>query len=53
MSVTKKGFEKRAATVFEKKVAKLFNNVANQLFNVLNISGISLLLFSPNALEND
>jgi len=35
MSVTKKGFEERAATVFKKKVAKLklFDNVGNQLFN--------------------
>jgi len=38
MSVTKKGFEERAATVFEKRVAKLFDNVGNQLFNKLNIS---------------
>jgi len=53
MSVTKKGFEERAATVFEKKVAKLFENVGNQLFNKLNISGIFLLLFSPIASEND
>ena len=53
MSVTKKGFEERAATVFEKKVAKLSDNVGNQLFNKVNISGIILLLFSPNASEND
>ena len=53
MSVTKKGFEEKAATVFEKKVAKLFDTVGNQLFNKLNISGIFLLLISPNALEND
>jgi len=53
MSVSKKGFEETAATVFEKKVAKLFDNVGNQLFNKLNISGIFLLLFSPNASEND
>ena len=53
MSFTKKGFEERAATVFEKKVAKLFDSVGNQLFNNLNISGIFLLLFSPNAWEND
>ena len=53
MSVTIKGFEERAATVFEKKVAKLFDNVGNQLCNKLNISGIFLLLFSPNASEND
>ena len=53
MSVSKKGFEETAATVFEKKVAKLFHNVGNQLFNQLNISGIFLLLFSPNASEND
>jgi len=53
MSVSKKGFEERAATVFEKKVAKLFDNVGNQLFNKLNISGIFLLLFSPNASESD
>jgi len=53
MSVTKKGFKERAATVFEKKVAKLFDNVGNQLFNKLNISGIFLLLFSPNASEID
>ena len=53
MSVTKKGFEERAATVFEKKVAKLFVNVGNQHFNKLNISGIFLILFSPNASEND
>ena len=38
MSVSKKGFEERAATVFEKKVAKLFDNVGNQLFIKLNIS---------------
>ena len=36
MSVSKKDFEERAATVFEKKVAKLFNNVDNQLFSKLN-----------------
>ena len=30
MSVTKKGFEERAETVFEMKVAKLFDNVGNQ-----------------------
>ena len=59
MSVTKKGFEERAATVFKKKVAKLklFDNVGNQLFNKFQfgrpISGIFLLLFSPNATEND
>jgi len=53
MSVNKKGFEERAATVFEKKVVKLFDNVDNQLFNKLNISGIFLLLFSPNAWENN
>jgi len=53
MSVTKKPVEERAATVFEKKVAKLFDNVGNQLFNKFNISGIFLLLFSPNASEND
>jgi len=57
MSVTKKGFEERAATVFKKKVAKLklFDNVGNQLFNKFGrpISGIFLLLFSPNATEND
>jgi len=53
MSVTKKAFESRAATVFEKKGAKLFHSVGNQLFNKLNISGIFLLLFSPNASEND
>jgi len=53
MPVTKKGFEERAATVFEKKVAKLFDNVDNPLINMLNISGIFLLLFSPNASEND
>ena len=52
-SLTKKGFEERAATVFEKKVAKLFDHVGNQLFNKFNISGIFLLLFSPNASEND
>jgi len=49
MSVNNKGFEEGAATVFEKKVAKLFVNVGNQLFNKLNISGIFLILFSPNA----
>ena len=49
MSVNNKGFEERAATVFEKKVTKLFVNVGNQLFNKLNISGIFLILFSPNA----
>ena len=43
MSVSKKGFEERAATVFKKKVAKLFDNVGNQLFSKLNISGIFLL----------
>jgi len=53
MSVSKKRFEERAATVFEKKVAKLFDNVDNQLFNKFNISGIFLLLFSPNASKND
>jgi len=53
MSVTIKGYEERAATVFEKKVAKLFDNVGNQLCNKLNISGIFLLLFPPNASEND
>jgi len=53
MSVTKKGFVERAATVFEKKVTKLFDNDGNQLFNKLNISGIFLLLFFPNASEND
>ena len=52
MSVSKKRFEERAATVFENKVAKLFDNVDYQLFNKLNISGIFLLLFSLNALEN-
>ena len=52
MSVSKKRFEERAATVFEKKVAKLFDNVGNQLFYKLNIPGIFLLLFSPNASEN-
>jgi len=52
MSVTKKGFEERAGIVFEKKVAKLFDSVGNQFFKKLNISGI-LLLFSPNASEND
>jgi len=52
MSVTKKGSEERAATVFEKKVAKLLDNVGNQLLNKLNISGIFLLLISPNASEN-
>jgi len=52
-SVTKQGFEERAATVFEKKVAKVFHSVGNQLFNKLNISRIFLLLFSPNASEND
>jgi len=51
--VTKTGFEERAATVFVKKVAKLFDNVGNQLFKKLNISGIFLLLFSPNASGND
>ena len=49
MSVSKKGFEERAATLFEKKVAKLFDNVDNQLFNRFNIAGIFLFLFSPNA----
>jgi len=53
MSVTKKGFKERAATVFEKKVAKLFVSVGNQLFNKSNMSGIFLLLFSPNTTEND
>ena len=53
MSVSKKGFEERAATVFETKVVKLFDDVGNQLFNKLNISGIFLLLFSPNGSEND
>ena len=53
MFVTEKGFEERAATFFEKKVAKLFDNVGNQRFNKLNIFGIFLLLFSPNASEND
>ena len=53
ISVTKKGFEERAATVFEKKVAKLFDNVGSILFSKLNISGIFLLSFSPNASEND
>ena len=53
MSVTKKGFEERAATAFEKIVAKLFDNVDNQFFNKLNISGIFLLLLSPNASQND
>jgi len=55
MSVTrpKKGFEKRAATIFEKKVARLFENVGNQLFNKLNIFGIFLLLFFPNASKNN
>ena len=53
MSVSKKGFEERAATVFEKKVAKLFDSVGNQLFNKLNISVIFLVLFSPHASEND
>jgi len=51
--VCKKGFEERAATVFEKKLAKLFDNVGNQLCNKLIIPGIFLLLFSPNASEND
>jgi len=53
MSVTEKGFEERAATVFENKVAKLFDNVGNQLFNKLNISGIFLLLFYPYTSENN
>jgi len=53
MPVSKKGFEERAATVFETKVAKLFDSVGNKLFNKLNIPGIFLLLFSPNASEND
>jgi len=53
MSVTEKSFEERAANLFEKKVAKLFDNVGDQLLNKLNISGIFLLLFSPNASEND
>jgi len=53
MSVTKKGFEERAGTVFERKAAKLFDNVGSQLFKKLNISGIFLHLFSPNASEND
>ena len=53
MPVSKKGFEERAATLFEKKVAKLFDNVGNQLCNKLIISGIFLLLYSPNASEND
>ena len=53
MSVTEKGFEERAATVFKKKVAKLFDNIGNQLFNKLNKSGIFLLLFSTNTSEND
>ena len=53
MPVRKKGFEERAATVFEKKNAKLFDNVDNQLCSKLIISGIFLLLFSPNASEND
>jgi len=53
MSVTEKGFEERAATVFEKKVAKLFDNAGDQLFNTLNIPGIFLLLFFPNASETD
>jgi len=35
MSVSKKGFEERAATVFEKNVAKLFDNVGNQLSSEL------------------
>jgi len=52
-SVTKKGFEERAATVFEKKVAKVLDNAGDQLFNKLNISGIFLLLFCSNASEND
>jgi len=45
ISVTKKGFEERAATVFEKKVAKLFDNIGNQLFSKLSISGN---FFFPN-----
>ena len=53
MPVCKKGFDERAATVFETKVAKLFDNNGNQLCNKLIISGIFLLLFSPNASEND
>jgi len=53
MSVSKMGFEERATTVFEMKVAKLFDNVSDQLFNKLNIFGIFLLLFSPNASGND
>jgi len=53
MSVTKKGFEERAATVFKRKVAKMFDNVGDHLFKKLNISGIFLLSFSPNASEND
>jgi len=54
MSVSKKGFEERAATVFENKVAKLFDNVK---FNLLKVESILNLLaftvFSPNASEND
>ena len=53
MSVTKRAFEERAAIAFKKKVAKLFDNADDQLFSKLNISGIFLLLFSPNASEND
>jgi len=53
MSLTKKGFEAREATVSEKKVAKLFDSVGNQLFNKLNISGIYLPSLSSNASEND
>jgi len=41
MSVTKKGFEKRAATVFEKKVAKLFNKL------LINFSMCWIYLESP------
>jgi len=49
MSVTAKGFEERAATVFEEKRG----NVDNKLFNKLKINEIFLLLLSPNASEND
>ena len=54
MSVSKKGFAERAATVFENKVAKLFDNIK---FNLLKVESILNLLtfkvFSPNASEND
>jgi len=48
-----KGFRGKSSNCFRREKMPNCGNVDNQLYNKLNISGIFLLLLSPNASEND